>query len=198
MSHRNRTALLQKPVRIAVIGKYLGQLLTVLAILMLLPLLVSLVFSEFEFTIRFIIVEILLLSIGLPLMPIDAPAGLQTNEGLVISALVFMLSPLVMTLPVMGAGLGFIDALFETVSAFTTTGLSVVTDLQQQSRTFLFSRTYMQWIGGLGIVVLTIVLLLRPGIYLRKLVELDESEDIVGSTVLYARRILLIYMVLTV
>ncbi|MCP5251817.1 MAG: TrkH family potassium uptake protein [Burkholderiales bacterium] len=198
MSHRNRTALLQKPVRIAVIGKYLGQLLTVLAILMLLPLLVSLVFSEFEFTVRFVIVEILLLSIGLPLMRIDAPAGLQTNEGLVISALVFMLSPLVMTLPVMGAGLGFIDALFETVSAFTTTGLSVVTDLQQQSRTFLFSRTYMQWIGGLGIVVLTIVLLLRPGIYLRKLVELDESEDIVGSTVLYARRILLIYMVLTV
>ena len=198
MSHRNKTALLQKSVRIAVIGKYLGQLLTVLAILMLLPLLVSLVFNEFEFTVRFIIVEILLLSIGLPLMRIDAPAGLQTNEGLVISALVFMLSPLVMTLPVMGTGLGFVDALFETVSAFTTTGLSVVTDLQQQSRTFLFSRTYMQWIGGLGIVVLTIVLLLRPGIYLRKLVELDESEDIVGSTVLYARRILLIYMVLTV
>jgi trk/ktr system potassium uptake protein len=189
---------LQKPVRTEVVGKYLGQLLTVLAVLMLLPLLVSLFLSEFEFIVHFVIVEILLLSAGLPLMRINAPAGLQTNEGLVISALVFILSPLVVTIPVMGVGLGFIDALFEAVSAFTTTGLSVVTDLQQQPRTFLFLRTYVQWIGGLGIVVLTIVLLLRPGIYLRKLVELDESEDIVGSTVLYARRILLIYMILTI
>jgi len=198
LSHKNKTALLQKPVQVAVIGKYLGQLLTMLAILMLLPLLVSLVLSEFEFTVRFVIVEFLLLSAGLPLMRTNVPAGLQTNEGLVISALVFILSPLVMTIPVMGTGLGFIDALFEAVSAFTTTGLSVMTDLQQQPRTFLFLRTYMQWIGGLGIVVLTIVLLLQPGIYLRKLVELDESEDIVSSTVLYARRILLIYMMLTI
>jgi len=79
LAYRNRTALLQKPVRVAVIGKYLGQLLAVLAILMLLPLLVSLVFNEFEFTVCFVVVEILLLS-----------AGLQTNEGLVISALVLV------------------------------------------------------------------------------------------------------------
>ena len=198
MQHKDKTILLQKSVRIAVIGKYLGQLLLVLAILTLLPLLVSLVFKEYEFTVRYIIVELILLSAGLLLMRISAPASLQTNEGLVISALVFIFSPLVMTIPVMGIGLGFIDALFETVSAFTTTGLSVVTELRHQPRTFLFSRAYMQWIGGLGIVVLTIVLLLRPGIYLRKLVELDESEDIVGSTVTYARRILLIYIALTI
>jgi len=197
LQHKDKTVLLQKSVRIAVIGKYLGQLLIVLAILTLLPLLVSLVFKEYEFTIRYVIVEFILFSAGVMLMRINAPANLRTNEGLVISALVFILSPLVMTIPVMGTGLGFIDALFETISAFTTTGLSVVTELQHQPHTFLFSRSYMQWIGGLGIVVLTIVLLLRPGIYLRKLIELEESEDIVGSTVTYARRMLLIYMLLT-
>ncbi|SER72414.1 trk system potassium uptake protein TrkH [Nitrosomonas sp. Nm51] len=197
MPLHDHTALLQKPVRLGVVGKYLGQLLLVMAVLAIIPLAASLIFMEYHLTLRYIIVEIILLTTGLPLMRISASTDIQTNEGLVITGLIFILSPLIMTIPVMGSGLNFIDALFETVSAFTTTGLSVATQLQQQPQTFLFARTYMQWIGGLGIVILTIALLLRPGAYIRKLIELDESSDFVSSARMYARRILTIYIVLT-
>lgn len=198
MLRNNKTIILQKPIRLKIIGKYLGQLLVVQALLTLLPLAVSLFFSEYGITIRYVIVEIILLISGLSLSRISAPANIQTNEGLVITGLIFILSPLIMTVPIMGSGLEFVDALFETVSAFTTTGLSVATDLQNQPQTFLFSRAYMQWVGGLGIVVLTIALLLRPGVYLRKLIELDESEDRISSTLAYARRIFTVYTLLTV
>lgn len=131
-------------------------------------------------------------------MRMNAAANIQVNEGLVISSLTFILCPLIMTIPAMGGGLGFVDAFFEMVSAVTTTGLSVVTELQHQPLTFLFARTYMQWVGGLGIVVLTVALLLRPGAYLRKLIELDESQDLVSSTRIYARRIFTVYVLLTI
>ncbi|MDR4514959.1 TrkH family potassium uptake protein [Nitrosomonas sp.] len=193
----DRTALLQKPVRLRVVGKYLGQLLLVMAVLSFVPLTASLIFTEYDLSLRFIIVEIILLTAGLPLVRISASTDIQTSEGLVITGLIFTLSPLILTIPIMGNGLEFIDALFETVSAFTTTGLSVATELQQQPLTFLFARAYMQWIGGLGIVVLTIALLPRPGAYLRKLIELDERSDFVSSAHTYARRILAIYIVLT-
>lgn len=60
-------------------------------------------------------------------------------------------------------------------------------------RTFLYA---VDW--RVGLVVLTIALLLRPGVYLRKLVELDENEDIASSTLPYARRIFMAYVLLTV
>ncbi|MDR4516312.1 MAG: TrkH family potassium uptake protein [Nitrosomonas sp.] len=198
MLHTDNITILQKPVRLSIIGKYLGQLLIVLAYLTLIPLAASLYFMEYNFTVRYAITEIILLIAGLPLSRINATANIQNNEGLVITGLIFILTPLIMTIPMMGSGLDFIDALFEAVSAFTTTGLSVATELQLQPLTFLFARSYMQWIGGLGIVVLTIALLLRPGIYLRKLVELNENEDIVSSTLPYARRIFMVYVLLTV
>jgi len=153
---------------------------------------------EYSFTIRYVIVEFILLATGWPLMRINAEANIQTNEGLVITGLAFILSPLIMTIPAMGGGLDFVDAFFETVSAVTTTGLSVVTELQNQPLTFLFARTYMQWVGGLGIVVLTVALLLRPGVYLKKLIELDESDDLISSTLTYARRIFTVYVLLTI
>ncbi|SEM79201.1 TrkH family potassium uptake protein [Nitrosomonas marina] len=198
MYHYDNTTLLQKSVRFPVIGKYLGQLLVILAALSIVPLAFSLLFMEYDFTVRFMIVEAILLATGLPLMRINASANIQTNEGLVVTGFIFILSPLVMTIPMMGNGMNFINALFESVSAFTTTGLSVATELQQQPLTFLFARAYMQWIGGLGIVVLTIALLLKPGAYLRKLIELDEKDDIVSSTRTYARRIMAVYILLTV
>jgi len=153
---------------------------------------------EYSFTIRYVIVEFILMTTGLPLMRMNVAANIQVNEGLVISSLAFILSPLIMTIPAMGGGLDFVDAFFEMVSAVTTTGLSVVTELQHQPLTFLFARTYMQWVGGLGIVILTVALLLRPGVYLRKQIELDESQDLVSSTLTYARRIFTVYVLLTI
>lgn len=67
-----------------------------------------------------------------------------------------------MCFPIMGSGLSFSDALFEAVSGGTTTGLSTLTKVEGLSKTFLFGRAWMQWHGGLGIVLLSLALLFRP------------------------------------
>lgn len=188
---------LQRTVRINVVAKYTGQLLVVLGCLTLIPCMVSLYFYDIDITIRYLIVELLLFASGIVFSRLDTPTDIQTNEGMVITSLVFIITPLIMTIPFTGGGLSFVDALFETVSAVTTTGLSTISNLEAMPATFIFARAYMQWIGGLGIVVLTVALLIHPGIAAKRLIHLDEAEDLASSTRAYARTILKIYLVLT-
>jgi trk system potassium uptake protein TrkH len=122
----------------------------------------------------------------------------QANEGLVLVALMFLFTPLVMCYPMMSSGLSFPDAFFEAVSAVTTTGLSTKATLLGAPKTFLFARAWMQWYGGLGIVVLSLALVMEPGLVAKGLaVSEAESEDLAGGTRSYARRVLKVYAALT-
>ncbi len=123
---------------------------------------------------------------------------LQRNESLALVALVFVVLPLMQTIPVMSHGIPFMDAWFEAVSGVTTTGLSTLGTVEDKPVSFLFARGWMQWVGGLGIVVLALALVLQPGIVTRKLgFDSREVEDVVGGTRAHARRILIAYVVLT-
>jgi len=73
-----------------------------------------------------------------------APSSVQSNECMVLVALMFLFTPLVMSYPMMGAGLGFVDAFIEAISGVTTTGLSMKAALVGAPATFLFSRAWMQ------------------------------------------------------
>lgn len=190
---------LRYAVRYRVILKYFGQLCLVLAVLTLVPLLVSLLFGERHITLRYVVVVCGLAGLGWGTGRLRAPPGMQANEGIVIVALVFLLSPFAMSYPLMGSGLGFADALFEAVSGVTTTGLSTKGTLVGVPATFLFSRAWMQWYGGLGIVVLSLALVLQPGLVAKSLdVTETETDDPVGGTRARARRVLLVYGALTV
>ena len=117
---------------------------------------------------------------------------------MVLVALMFLFTPLVMSYPMMGSGLGFLDALFEAVSGVTTTGLSTKATLVGAPATFLFARAWMQWYGGLGIVVLSLALVMQPGLVAKGLAVTEtETDDLVGGTRARARRILKVYGVLT-
>ena len=90
------------------------------------------------------------------------------------------------------------NALFESLSGFTTTGLSVL-DTSSLSNTLLFFRAYAQWIGGAGIVVLSLAILLRSGGASLKLYSSESGEEnIMGSVVATARVVLRVYLILTV
>jgi trk system potassium uptake protein TrkH len=179
--------------------KYFGQLNVALAALTAVPLLVSLLFGDFSVSRRYALVIAVLLSIGLACSRLRPAQRMQNNEAMVITALIFLFSPLVMIWPVMASGLGFTDALFETVSAVTTTGLSTTDSLVGMSKTFLFSRAWMQWIGGLGIVILCMAALIQPGLTAKRLdISENYDDDIIGGTRAMARRVLTIYSLLTV
>ncbi|WP_022797905.1 TrkH family potassium uptake protein [Thermus islandicus] len=75
-------------------------------------------------------------------------------------ALLWLSVPLLGALPYwVSGGLGFLDAFFESMSGFTTTGATVLTDLARVDRTLLLWRSFSQWVGGVGIVVLFLVIL---------------------------------------
>ncbi|MGB6872584.1 MAG: potassium transporter TrkG, partial [Dehalococcoidia bacterium] len=64
--------------------------------------------------------------------------------------------------------------------------------------TFLFSRAWMQWVGGLGIVILSVATMIRPGLAAKRIGDLEDYEDdLVGSTRTHARRMLITYSILT-
>jgi len=133
---------------------------------------------------------------SLALVPLLVSFWFGDYESLSITALAFIIAPLIMSYPMMGSGLSFIDAWFEAVSAVTTTGLSTVADLEQMPHTFLFARAWMQWYGGLGIVVLSVTILMNHHIALRRLIN-PAGENMVTTTRVYARRVLAVYGVLT-
>ncbi|MFP3899194.1 MAG: TrkH family potassium uptake protein [Dehalococcoidia bacterium] len=189
---------LRYSVRALPVLRYFGQLCIVLALLTLVPLVVSVLSGDYRVTLRYSIVAAAVLVMGLSLQRLPTPKRIQTNEAMVITALVFLFAAVVMTWPIMASGLSFWDALFETISAVTTTGLSVTASVADKPAVFLFSRAWMQWIGGLGIVVLSVAIMIRPGLAAKRIGDLEDyEEDLIGSTRAHARRVLIVYSILT-
>ncbi len=178
--------------------KYFGQLLLALAVLTTVPLIVSLLFGDYNVSVRYATVIGVIGTTGLLCSRLPAPKRMQNNEAMVITALIFLVSPLVMTWPVMASGFAFSDAIFETISAVTTTGLSTAVNLPEKTQTFLFARAWMQWTGGLGMVVLSMAVLIQPGLTAKRLdIEDSFDDDIIGNTRTIAQRTIIIYSLIT-
>jgi len=193
-----QTTELRYAVRFHVVFKYFGQLCLLLAALSLVPLAMSVIFGDALISLRYGIVIGGLAVFGAGLARLRAPSRVQANEGMVLVALMFLFTPLVMSYPMMGSGLGFPDAFFEAISGVTTTGLSTKATLVGASPSFLFARAWMQWYGGLGIVVLSLALVMQPGLVAKGLAATEaETDDLVGGTKAHARRVLTVYGVLT-
>jgi trk system potassium uptake protein TrkH len=124
-------------VRFRVLCKYFSQLCLVLAGLSLVPMVVSLIFGDTTIGLRYTIVIGGLAALGITMARLRAPSRVQANEGMVLVALIFLFTPLIMSYPLMGSGQGFLDAFFEAVSGVTTTDLSTTTTLAGVPTTFL-------------------------------------------------------------
>lgn len=178
--------------------KYFGQLGIALAALTCVPFLVSVVFEDFTVSVRYAVIIAALVLFGLVCGRLRISMKMQHNEATVVTALIFLFTPLIMVWPTMAAGLDFFDALFETISAVTTTGLSTAISVEDKTETFLFSRAWMQWVGGLGIVILGMAALIQPGLAAKRLDIAEFSDDIIGGTRAIARRVLTVYVLLTI
>lgn len=178
--------------------KYFGQLNIVLSILALVPLSVSLAFADYAISLRYAVLTVVFFTLGVVLSRLPDTKRVQTNEAMTITAFAFLFAPFVMTYPMMASGLSFMDAFFEAVSAVTTTGLSTTSAIAEMPATFLFARAWMQWYGGLGIVVLALAVMIQPGLAAKRLGNMGEYEDdLIGATRSHVRQILLTYAVLT-
>ena len=194
-----RINVLMYAVRGRVILKYAGQLALILGVLTLVPLGVALLTTDWMLSFRFTVISGGLILAGGLLSRLPAPSQMQANEALTITALAFVISPLIMSWPLMAAEVSFSDALFEAVSGITTTGLSTVANIEDRTPGFLFARAWMQWYGGLGIIVLSVALLLGHHAAARRLTDpIETGETLVMATArTHARRTLMVYLFLT-
>ena len=108
----------------------------------------------------------------------------------VFGSIPFMLSPISLT---------FSDAFFESMSGITTTGATIITNLDDSPKSILLWRSIMQWLGGIGIVVMAITvlpLLKVGGMQLFKMEGPDSTEKILPRTIEVASTIIVIYIIL--
>ncbi len=149
-------------VNFKLINKILGQLLFIEATLMLCCLIMSFYYKEddiFAFVIA--IVTTILGGIVFMYFGRDANNSLGRRDAYVLVSLTWLIFSLFGALPFLISGqiTNFTNAYFETISGFTTTGCSILDDVEKLPHALLFWRTMTQWIGGLGIVFFTIAIL---------------------------------------
>ena len=133
-----------------------GKLLEVFSLIMLLPVLVSVIYKEHEAFAFLISAGIsLVLGLTLRLLTRNADKTLYAKEGFLIVSLAWVCASVIGSLPfyISGEIPSYVDALFETVSGFTTTGASILTDIEAMSHGMLFWRSFTHWIGGMGVLV---------------------------------------------
>ncbi len=146
----------------AVVFHYISKVMLVSSAILLLPAAVSLYYSEHDTAITFLIIALCVAIVSTPLSIIK-PKNKQmfAKEGLIIAAMLWILVPLVGALPFYFSGEipSFCDAVFESVSGFTTTGSTILTNIEGLSKGMLFWRSLTHWVGGMGVLVLAIAIL---------------------------------------
>lgn len=152
----------------SMIARILGILLMLFSLTMLPPILVSMWYHDGA-TEAFVTAMVMIFGIGftswLPVRQVRQE--LRTRDGFLIAALFWLTLGLAGTLPFMIAdkpGLSFADAFFESLSGWTTTGATVMTGLEFLPKSILWYRQQLQWLGGMGIIVLAVAILPMLGI----------------------------------
>lgn len=130
------------------------------------------------------------------------PRGaIERSEALAVVAGTWLAIASLGALPYAFSGLHPVDALFESMSGFTTTGATILTDFESHGRAFYLWRAMTQWFGGLGVIALFVVVLPRLGIAGRQLFFAEASrapgEAVSPSAQMASRRLWILYTVMT-
>ncbi|MCD7751633.1 MAG: TrkH family potassium uptake protein [Lachnospiraceae bacterium] len=139
------------------IGKFIGQILMLEAIFMVPALLIGVYFGEVHAVLCFAATMVLTFLVGMALYLFGrgSRSVFRTKEGLVCVGLSWIVMSLLGCLPFYLSGEipRYIDAFFEIVSGFTTTGASILEDVEALSNSMLYWRSFSHWVGGMGVLV---------------------------------------------
>jgi trk system potassium uptake protein TrkH len=181
----------------------LGRILLTEGALMALPLVTGLLYGESA--LPFLIPMLLLAVVGV-LLGLRKPkqTALYARDGLAVVALAWIVMSVFGALPFVISGdiPNFVDAFFETVSGFTTTGATILTEVESLGRGILFWSSFTHWIGGMGVLVFVMAILPMSGAQGMHLMRAEAPGPSVGKLVSRMRdtaKILYgIYLVMTV
>lgn len=164
--------------------------------ILLVPLIVSLVSREFTYTFLFAVLAFASYLVGF-FGKYFGESDMTGKDALVVTALSYLIYSLIGAcayLPISS----YVDGFFESMSGFTTTGLTVINP-EIMPATLLFFRSYSQWIGGAGIMILSLIVLVGPGRNAFKLYTAEYGEqNLLGDVKATARIVMAVYMSITV
>ncbi len=163
-----------------------GTVVKIEAALMVFPLITSLIYKE-SCAKTFLVSIGIALAAGFALTLIFKPGSkvIYAKEGFVIVSLAWLALSLVGALPfyISGEIPSFVDAFFETVSGFTTTGASILTDVEAMSKGMLFWRSFTHWIGGMGVLVFVMAIIPTVSDRSIHLLRAEAPGPVVGKIV---------------
>lgn len=133
----------------------LGWILVFETLFLLIPLITAAVYGESCITAILLSIAVCLASGGLLILKKPENTELYSREGFVIVSMSWIILSLFGALPFFFSGAipNFIDALFETVSGFTTTGASILSEVESMPKAMLMWRSFTHWVGGMGVLV---------------------------------------------
>lgn len=164
----------------------LGWVLKLEAGIMILPIICALIYQEFWAVQALAISAVLALVIGtLATMKGPKRTDYYAREGFVICALSWIVMSLIGALPFYLTGTipSYIDAVFEIVSGFTTTGASILSEVEHLGRGLLFWRSFSHWVGGMGVLVLVLTILPLGGGYNMMIMKAESPGPDVSKIV---------------
>ncbi len=148
-----------------------GQIFEIVSFIMLVPIAVTLYYSYNQDAISiirkilaFVVPAVIFYVLYLALKKLRLEGTTRTKHAMITVALVWLIIPLIGSLPFLIRGiLNPVDSFFESVSGWTATGFTMIRNVDSTSQDILFYRSLTEWVGGIGIIVLALVVFMRKG-----------------------------------
>ncbi|MGF7117522.1 TrkH family potassium uptake protein [Methanobacterium oryzae] len=174
---------------------YIGNTLIFLAAAMLIPLIVAFIYNESHYYIPFALSAVISAVIGFSIFKLfKVEMQLNLKSAMVFSTIIWLAACALGALPYYFSGeLSYLNAYFEAMSGFTTTGFSMYSNLDAVSYTINFWRAFTQWIGGLGIIFLLLAVLRSTGVDVMRLYLAEGREEKVLPSIRHSTRVI-VYM----
>lgn len=171
IGHLNRTD-------IRVISEHLGIIFQGVGVAVLIPLIAALIYNDAE-SMAFIVPGAFSILVGTLLRKILAGKGqIKLKHGMIIAGMAWLWAALIGSFVLMLAvNIDFLNAYFESMSAWTGSGLTIFSNVEILPRSILFLRSLEQWIGGLGVVIVVIGILIRPGTAAARLYKAEARDE---------------------
>ena len=180
----------------------LGVLQIILGIFMLIPIIIQNIYSEFDSS--FVISSIITLVFGtlFVISNLDYNKKINLHQAFLLTSLSWITIAIFGALPLFFSelNLSFTDAFFESMSGITTTGSTIITNLEEAPKSILLWRALLQWLGGIGIIVMAITLMPIMnvgGMLLFKVLNTDSTNEILPSSKEISIKLIFIYTILT-
>lgn len=165
---------------LVIVAKNSGYIMIGIGAMCLIPLIFDLVYFEFDL-ISFIIPAAISMLLGYGLLKYfedKSKKSMRLKHGMMISSFAWLWASIIGGLVFMLAThIPILDAIFESMSALTGTGITMFNDVEILPHSILFFRSLEQWVGGLGVVVMVIGILTKPGSASSKLYQSEAREE---------------------